>query len=357
MDFSSSIVSKAFFIVAGCGALGNEVLKCLALMGVGRLLIVDFDKVESSNLDRSVLFRRCDVGRFKVDAARDGILRLNPGVQVDVINGDIAHDVGLALVRSADAVIGCVDSRWARYCINRLAFRAGKSWVDGGIHSLTGTARVFRPGVNCYACSLSLDELNDLRRRMPCSGVIRRQIDSGHAPTTAIVASVIGAIEAQEAIKLLHCDMMSLAGRMAIYEGEEMNMNTVSFVAYDDDCPCHEEWSPVVKTDITIDMSVSDALAVVDAFDLRDDCFVDYIISRIDNVRNEVMLPGRHVAEHVETHPSLGLYTLSQYYQNEYHVIDASFPYKNLKLSQLGITAYDILRGFINVQDIYFELK
>lgn len=345
------------FVVVGCGALGNEVLKNLALTGVGRLIIVDFDNVEEVNLDRSVLFRREDIGRPKVEAARDGILRLNPGMQVTAINGDISHDVGIGLLREADVLIGCVDSRWTRYCINRLAFRIGLPWVDGGIFGLTGTARVFMPGKNCYACSLTTDELNELRRRMPCSGVIGRTIESGHAPTTAIVASVIGAIEAQEALKIASGKESSLEGRMAVYEGEEMNMRAVRFEAYDDDCPCHEEWNPVTATDITTDMTVRQMLERVDSFELRDDCFVDYIVSRRDDSRHEVMMAGRKVADFVENDGSLGQLPLSNYYQHEYRNVDSTFPYSELTLAELGVTSRDVLRACIGNNETYIELK
>ncbi len=347
------------FVVVGCGALGNEVLKNLALTGVGRLIVVDFDYVEEVNLDRSVLFGREDVGRPKVEAASDGIRRLNPDVEVIAINGDIAYDVGIGLLREADAIIGCVDSRWARYCINRLAFRAGRQWVDGGIFGLTGTARVFTPGKNCYACSLTTDELNELRRRMPCSGIIRRAVESGHTVTTAIAASVIGAIQAQEALRIATGEESPLVGRMAVYEGETMEMRVVRFEAYDDDCPCHEEWSPVIQTGITTDMSVRDVLEKggVESFELRDDCFVDHIVCRKDDSRHRVMLPGRKVAGFVESDPLLGQVPLSGYYQNEYKVIDKSFPYQELTLNELGVTGRDVLRASFVGEEKYIALK
>lgn len=347
------------FVVVGCGALGNEVLKNLALLNVGRLVIVDFDCVEEVNLDRSVLFRREDVGRPKVEVARDGIRRLNPDVEVIAINGDIAHDVGIGLLREADAIIGCVDSRWARYCINRLAFRAGRPWVDGGIFGLTGTVRLFTPGKNCYACSLTTDELNELRRRMPCSGIIRRAVESGHAVTTAIAASVIGAIQAQEALRIATGEESPLVGRMAVYEGETMEMRVVRFEAYDDDCPCHEEWSPVIQTGITTDMNVRDVLEKggVESFELRDDCFVDYIVCRKDDSRHRVMLPGRKVAGFVESDLLLGQVPLSGYYQNEYKVIDKSFPYQELTLNELGVTGRDVLRASFVGEEKYIALK
>lgn len=360
--------------MVGCGALGNEVLKNLALMGAERLVIVDFDYVEEVNLGRSVLFRREDIGRPKVDAARDGIRRLNPDVEVIAVNGDIAYDVGIGLLREADAVIGCVDSRWARYCINRLAFRAGRKWVDGGIFGLTGTARVFSLGKSCYACSLSTDEMNELKRRMPCSGVIRRTLESGHAPTTSIVASVIGAIEAQEAMKiaLSRCSNIeetattALEGRMAVYEGEAMDMKVVRFEAYDEDCPCHEEWVPVVKTDISVDMTVGEVLKRFSSFELRDDCFVDYIVSRRDDAKYEVMLAGRFVADFVQNDRVLGQLPLGEYYQNEYRKVDGMFPYPELTLKMLGVTTRDVLRAYIcrddddgvcSVTETFIELR
>ena len=163
-------------MVVGCGALGNEVLKNLVLLGVEHIVIVDFDVVEMGNLSRSVLFSKADAEarRLKVDVAAERLKNLNPAVEVKTICGDIAYDVGLGLVRRMDVVIGCVDSRWARYCINRLCMRAGIPWVDGGIGELEGTARVFVPGQNCYACNLGPEGLKDLARRMPCAGVIRR---------------------------------------------------------------------------------------------------------------------------------------------------------------------------------------
>lgn len=120
------------------------------------------------------------------------------------MDGDIAYDVGLGWIRRTDVVIGCVDSRWARYCINRLCMRAGVPWVDGGISQLEGTVRVFAPGENCYACSLGPEGLDDLKRRMPCSGIIRQQEAAGHAPTTPVIASIVGAVQVQEALKIVH---------------------------------------------------------------------------------------------------------------------------------------------------------
>ena len=148
--FKLDRLKQANVMVVGCGALGNEVLKNLVLFGVGHLVIVDFDVVESTNLTRSVLFRREDAetGRPKVLVAADRLREINPSVHILPLQGDICHDIGLGLLRQMDVVVGCVDNRWARYCLNRLCMRAGVPWVDGGIDGLEGTARVFMPGKN-----------------------------------------------------------------------------------------------------------------------------------------------------------------------------------------------------------------
>lgn len=337
-------IGKARVMVVGCGALGNEVVKTLALSGVRNFVLVDMDVVEAGNLTRSVMYGTEDVGRRKVDAAADWLAAFRPGIKVSTIHGDVAHDVGINLVRSVDVVVGCVDSRWARYCINRLAFRAGKPWIDGGIMGMVGTCRVFVWNENCYACSLGTDEMNELRRRMPCSGVIRRSIEAGHAPTSAVAASIIGAVQAQETLKMI-CGEPDMCGRMFTYDGESLRAAFVDFRAWDDDCPVHEKWEPVTDRKIYNYLTVSETLEILnEGFELRDDCFVDYIVSRKDDAKYEVMCPGRAVERAFEAGGRLAGELLSGFYQHEYRTIDASFPYPGLTLARLGIPENDVIR-------------
>ena len=266
--FQQERVAQAHMMVVGCGALGNEVLKNLALFGVGHLVLVDFDHVEPSNLNRSVLFRKEDAeqGRLKVEAAAERLKELNPAIEIQTICGDIAKDVGLGLIRRMDVIIGCVDNRWARYCINRLAMRAGKPWVDGGIEGLEGTARVFMPGKNCYACNLGPEGWNEIRRRFSCSQAIQASEATGHVPTTSIVASVIGAVQAQEAIKLLHPEQLEngeltgLCGHMFCYDGQHLTTRLVDFQAYDDGCPVHDPWTPVIPSSLSCRQTIREAM-------------------------------------------------------------------------------------------------
>ena len=123
--FRKEQVATAHVLVVGCGALGNEVLKNLALFGIQHIILVDFDHVEASNLSRSILFRQEDAekGHYKVDVAKERLKELHPSIEIQTICGDIAYEVGLGWFRDADVIIGCVDNRWARYCINRHCMR------------------------------------------------------------------------------------------------------------------------------------------------------------------------------------------------------------------------------------------
>ena len=370
--FDQQQVAAARIMVVGCGALGNEVLKNLVLLGVEHIVAVDFDIVEVGNLSRSVLFSKQDADdrRLKVEVIAERLKAMNPAVEVKTICGDIAYDVGLGLIRQMDVVIGCVDSRWARYCINRLCMRAGIPWVDGGIEELEGTARVFVPGKNCYACNLGPEGLKDLARRMPCSGIIRRQEQAGHAPTTSIVASVIGAVEAQEALKLVHREALergeltSLCGKMFYYDGQHLTTKVIDFQAYDDDCTMHDRWMPIQSSELSDGQTVAEALSAVKRkFDARqatvcleNDCFVDYVVERSNDRKTQVMCPGRAVELFVERDKALRGIPLSGMYQHEYREIDESFPYQTCTLSQLGVPAQDVLHVMADGQDYYLEM-
>ncbi|MCR4582090.1 MAG: ThiF family adenylyltransferase [Prevotella sp.] len=370
--FRQDRVSQAHVMVVGCGALGNEVLKNLVLMGVQYITVVDFDVVEEGNLTRSVLFTRADadIGRLKTETVAQRLRVMNPHVEVKTICGDIAYDVGLGLIRQQDVLIGCVDNRWARYRLNRLCMRAGKPWVDGGIDTLEGTVRVFMPGRNCYACSLGPEGLRDMARRMPCAGIIRRDEEAGKAPTTSIVASVIGAVQVQEALKLLHGEeladgrLVSLCGSMFYYEGERLSTRRVAFEAYDDDCPEHEQWSPVEKTELAADARVGELLAFLESrygdgakVVLENDCFVDYVERRSDNRQWQVRLPGHKVADYVDSHEELKGLPQTALYQHELYEVGPDFPCPELTLRVLGIPSQDVLHVVTTLGDRYMELR
>lgn len=197
-------IQQATMMVVGVGALGNEVAKNLALLGVGHIVLVDFDRVEISNLARSVLFRMSDRGRPKAEIAARAIKELNPEVRVLSLQADVAREVGLGVFRRMDVVFGCLDSIAARYYLNRKCWRVGVPWIDGGIAGHIGMIKVFQPPESaCYECTMSDEDRHALSpRRMSCSGPYA-QADRPSVPTSPLIGSASGALMVQQALALL----------------------------------------------------------------------------------------------------------------------------------------------------------
>ena len=198
-------VRSSSVMIVGAGALGNEVAKDLALMGIGKLFIVDFDTVEASNLSRSVLFRAEDSCKPKASTLAQAVKQLNPDVAVQSFHGDVNYELGLGVLRRMDVIIGCLDNRQARLSLNRFCWQLNQPWVDGAIETLLGFARVFWPGRGaCYECTLTSRDYQLINMRLSCGLLARTNLLQGKVPTTPTAASVIGALQAQEALKILH---------------------------------------------------------------------------------------------------------------------------------------------------------
>ena len=355
--FRRDRVQSAEVMVVGCGALGNEVLKNLALFGFEHIIVVDYDRVELSNLTRSILFSHEDAGKLKVEAVARKVRKINPAIHIRMIAGDIAHHVGLGLLRHTDIVISCLDNRLARYYLNRLCMRAGVPWIDGGIDGLEGTARIFAPGQNCYACNLGPEALKELSLKMSCASVIRRNEKAERVATTPIVASIIGAVEVQEALKWLHREELengvftSLCGKMFYYEGAHFSSRLVHFRGYDEGCPEHECWEPVIESPLTTANTIEEALETLRRLTkseqveihLCNHCFVDYVVTRTDDRKVKVMRPSYAVADYLECVPTWSGIPTSAFYQHEYTKIGTDFPYPELTLEQIGIPHEDVL--------------
>src|SRR6478609_2229978 len=155
-------LAAAKVMVVGAGALGNETVKNLLLLGFRNLFICDFDHIETSNLSRTVLFGPDDVGKSKAHTAaqRARELCLSPGHRIASFHGDITSQLGLGLFQSFDIVLGCVDNVEARRFINRVCRYLGKPWIDSGINVLAGHVSFYSPSSEvCYECVLSDHQL------------------------------------------------------------------------------------------------------------------------------------------------------------------------------------------------------
>jgi len=240
------VVRDATVLVVGAGALGNEVIKNLALMGIGNLLIADFDTIEDSNLSRSVLFREKDNGRRKVDAAAAGVKDLNRDVNVKAWHGDINFEMGMGVFRHVDAIIGCLDNREARLSINRFSWAIDRPWVDGAIQELMGIVRVFRPGEGaCYECTLTDFDYQMIGLRYSCPLLARDNMLLGKVATTPTSASIVAAFQTQEALKLIH-DMEVQAGKAMMINGLTNDVYTTEYPEKEM-CMSHSKLEPIIE--------------------------------------------------------------------------------------------------------------
>src|SRR4051794_11596384 len=234
-------LAAARVLVVGAGALGNEVLKNLALLGVGTTYIIDLDVVEPSNLSRSVLFRAEDGGRSKAEVAARRAREINPEVTIVARHGDVITDVGLGTFAAVDVVIGCLDNREARLWVNRQCWKVGTPWVDAGIQEIQGVVKVFvPPGSACYECAMTRRDYELLNLRYSCPLLRREDILEGKVPTAPTIASMMAALEVQEALKLIH-GLPVAAGSALVFNGVANQFYT-TLLPRREDCLSHETY-------------------------------------------------------------------------------------------------------------------
>ncbi len=239
-------------LVVGAGALGNEIVKNLALLGIGNVLIADLDRIENSNLSRSVLYRKQDNGKFKAEVAAAAAKEIYPDQTVHFFNGNIVYDLGLGVFNWADVIIGGLDNREARLSINRNSWKCGKPWVDGAIQQIDGAARVFvpeshplgKPDAACYECTMSQTDWKLLQLRRSCNLLSKSEMETGKTPTTPTISSVIAGVQCQEAVKILH-GMETIAGKGWVFSG----LSTDSYITEyqkKDDCFSHDPLEKII---------------------------------------------------------------------------------------------------------------
>jgi molybdopterin/thiamine biosynthesis adenylyltransferase len=206
-------------LVIGAGALGNEILKNLGLLGFQDIVVVDLDRIEESNLSRTVLFRSEQIGEFKAHAAARGVKAISKESNARGVVGNVTQDCGLGLFLWSDVILAGLDNREARLWINRSAWKVNRPWIDGAIEGINGVARVFLPGsAPCYECTLGEMDWKLLERRMSCNLLRHEANVEGKVPTTPTISSIIAGIQVQEAVKLIH-GMPTLAGHGFVFEG------------------------------------------------------------------------------------------------------------------------------------------
>lgn len=361
--WDSQKIEQAKVMVVGAGALGNEVLKNLALLNIGYLLIVDFDTIEYSNLSRSVLFRASDCGENKAATAARRLKEINPNVHIEYIHGDIAFDVGLGIFRRMDMVVGCLDNRLARLYINRHCYKTDKIWVEGAIENLTGQLNVFKPNLTCYECQLKEEEFKVIQFREGCTDVAQRNANFGKIPTTPISASIIGALQVQEALKVINSNSgESLAGRRFFFDGMHNMFLHYNAPALKEYCLSHESLGTLIEADdLSCRMRLGDVLDWLEQHfgttNIRIKLDYDVILElcgEVSEVSVSVLLPKFRLSNALvrQYQKSPGETVMIS---EKTAVLDRSFPNQETTMEELGIPPLQILK--VETSDDIFSVE
>src|SRR5437870_3517910 len=204
-------LKAASVLLIGAGGLGSPLGLYLAAAGVGRIGIVDFDVVDFSNLQRQVLHGTPDVGRPKLQSAKDRLQAINPEVQIDLYETRLTAGNAMSILAPYDIVIDGTDNFQTRYLVNDACVLLKKPNVYGSIFRFDGQASVFHPPAGpCYRC---------LYPEPPPPGEVPSCAEGG---VLGILPGLIGCIQATEAIKLLLGNGSPLVGRLLLYDALQM---------------------------------------------------------------------------------------------------------------------------------------
>ena len=174
--WSQEIIKNSTVLIAGVGGLGCEIAKNLAMVGVGRLILVDLDIIEFSNFNRQLLFINAEIGESKATAAAKKLRQINPYIKIEAYNSSLER-LNPILYRSADIIIGGLDSMNARLNLNAQAVRFNKPLVDGGVSGYHGHIYTIFPFDNaCYECNPLPTAENDEMAACTVVGIPRKRV-------------------------------------------------------------------------------------------------------------------------------------------------------------------------------------
>jgi len=217
-------LQNARALVVGAGALGNEVLKNLALLGWGHIIVVDMDTIEDSNLARSVLFRQSDVGpqSFKAKVAAERVREINPDVRIFPVVGMVQDCIGLGVFRRMDVVFGCLDNLQARLDVSRACWRTLTPYIDAGLDGINGDVHTFVPPYTaCYGCTVPQSARRTARERHPC---LKVKIGGPKPvmPTAPTISAMMAGWQTQIAVKHLHGRPIPASQRIIIFGSNDI---------------------------------------------------------------------------------------------------------------------------------------
>jgi sulfur-carrier protein adenylyltransferase/sulfurtransferase len=228
-------LKRAKVLAVGTGGLGAPLGLYLAAAGVGRLGVVDFDKVDFTNLQRQIMFGTSDVGRPKIEAAGERLGNLNPDIQIDRNETALTSENALDIIRDYDIVVDGTDNFPTRYLVNDACVLLGKPNVYGSIFRFEGQASIFgAPGGPCYRC---------LYPEPPPPGLVPSCAEGG---VLGVLPGIIGAIQAMETLKLILGKGEPLIGRLLLFDALGMKFRELK-LRKNRECPVCGEHPTVTK--------------------------------------------------------------------------------------------------------------
>ena len=218
-------LKKARVLIIGTGGLGSPVSLYLAAAGIGTLGLVDFDRVESSNLQRQVVHGSGTLGQAKVESARRRLQDLNPDIRIDAHDCALTPDNALELVGAYDLVVDGTDNFATRYLLNDACVLLGRPLVYGALHRFDGQVSLFNHQDGpCYRCLYPKSPPAELAPNCNAGGVI------------GVLPGVVGLLQATEAIKLILGIGEPLVGRLLRFDALAMRFAEIRFKRRPD-CP------------------------------------------------------------------------------------------------------------------------
>ena len=209
-------LKNASVLIIGTGGLGSPVSLYLAAAGIGRIGLVDYDVVDSSNLQRQVIHGTSTVGKLKVESAREKLLDLNPGIQVDIYNEPYTSENALRIAKDYDIILDGTDNFPTRYLTNDVAVFLGKPNVYASIYRFDGQVSVFYAKEGpCYRC---------LFPEPPPPGLVPSCAEGG---VLGVLPGTIGTLQATEALKVLLGIGEPLIGKLLLYNALDMSFDFV----------------------------------------------------------------------------------------------------------------------------------
>ena len=249
--FDQKLINNLRIGVIGAGAVGNELIKNLLLIGVGSIDVFDYDTVELSNLTRSVFLRESDCGTNKSLALVSRAQELYSACTLSAMEGSIFDTLKLSKAKQYDVMIGAVDNTEARLRINDIALIAGCDWINLAIDARSIVVDVFPFKSSlalpaCYACQLPDSVFERMAQRYSCGGLQRAAYLQEKVPTTAITASIVAAQGLSEMLRLVHTRAGKGVGQfaaqpIALDQSSRRYFDTLSFVATNSIIPHHAD--------------------------------------------------------------------------------------------------------------------